>query len=276
MYINPETITVGADPEFFVLRGRHFISGHHFQCGTKEEPMPTAHTHLQNDGVALECNVRPARTQDDFVKNCQAAISDLREFVKQKDQQADIIAKPSIFIGSKKLSMLPPHIRALGCTPDADAYIQRYRNPPDAQAPFRTGSGHVHIGWTEDEDTNIKSGHGQLCMRLVQELDYYLGLPSLLWDNDTRRRSLYGTPGSCRVKHYGVEYRVLSNKWLENTETIQYVFQQTLKACLVFSAGSDGRFLSREYGGVARDWIMGNHTAWHKTAYGKRIMERIG
>jgi hypothetical protein len=78
--LNAQTLpnlTIGADPELFVRRGRHFISGHLFPCGTKDSPMPTAHGMIQNDGLALELNIRPARTQDEFVTNVSGALGDL-------------------------------------------------------------------------------------------------------------------------------------------------------------------------------------------------------
>jgi hypothetical protein len=57
-------LTIGADPEFFVRRRNHWVSGHVFNCGTKEFPMPTEHGSVQVDGVALECNVHPAVTEE--------------------------------------------------------------------------------------------------------------------------------------------------------------------------------------------------------------------
>lgn len=270
--LNVNNLTIGADPEFFVVRGRHFISGHHFQCGSKEEPMATPNGWIQNDGVALECNIKPAKTQDEFVKNCLGAVSDLREFVKSKDPKADIVARPSIFIGKKKLSSLPPYVRALGCTPDVDAYLITYRNPPNADAPFRTGSGHIHVGWTDAEDTDLRSSHGQDCIRLARQLDIYLGLPSLLWDKDRRRQQLYGTPGSCRVKHYGVEYRVLSNKWLEAEDTMRFVFQQTVKAV---SALAERKVVNNRHAETARKYIRAGNTDWINTRDGRMLLAEV-
>jgi hypothetical protein len=68
------------------------------------------------------------------------------------------------------------------------------------------------------------------CRAVVQALDLYLGLPSLLLDGDEDRRLLYGKAGAFRPKSYGVEYRVLSNFWVLNPELREYVFQQTERA----------------------------------------------
>ena len=66
-------------------------------------------------------------------------------------------------------------------------------------------------------------------------LDMYLGLPSLIWDRDTKRRSLYGDFGAFRPKPYGLEYRVLSNAWLAHTRTIGFVYRSARMAMARFA-----------------------------------------
>jgi len=68
------------------------------------------------------------------------------------------------------------------------------------------------------------------CATLVKQLDCYLGLPSVVWDRDAKRRQMYGAAGAFRPKPYGVEYRVLSNAWLLNEKRMRFVFNQTVKA----------------------------------------------
>jgi hypothetical protein len=70
----------------------------------------------------------------------------------------------------------------------------------------------------------------RLSRDIVCMCDYLLGLPSLLEDNDTRRRELYGKAGACRLKSYGPEYRTLSNYWIWDDATIQTIHQRAQKA----------------------------------------------
>jgi hypothetical protein len=229
-------ILIGADPELFVQKGRHFVSGHLFPCGTKEQPMATANGALQNDGLALEFNIKPAASQSEFVENMNAALKDLNEFLKSKDPNAKAVARPSIFFGVSKLKELPPYVYDLGCTPDYNAYYRHGTEPtpkPDFRTPFRTGAGHIHIGWGRDMNYGEKE-YQMHCASLVEYLDCFVALPSLLWDKDKRRRSLYGAAGSFRPKPYGLEYRVLSNAWVGNDKLTKYVYQQTMKACIAF------------------------------------------
>lgn len=249
-------IKIGADPEFFVRRRRHFISGHMFPIGTKDKPMKTEHGFVQVDGIAVEANVTPATTCKEFVANVQGVKRDLGTIVAA--EQCQIVARPSIFFGKKKLVNLPATASHLGCTPDFDAYDLKMNNPPNSNSPIRTGAGHVHIGWTTNQDVNSRSWV-QFCAGVTQQLDFYLGLPSLLWDTDNRRRTLYGRAGAFRPKSYGLEYRVLSNKWTDTDYHIAWIFNQTKKAMVDFF---EGRRLPQAWGVLARGYINDSNPKW--------------
>jgi hypothetical protein len=65
---------------------------------------------------------------------------------------------------------------------------------------------------------------------ITKQMDFYLGLPSLLFDHDQERREMYGQAGAFRPKPYGVEYRVLSNRWLDSEHLMRWVFRSSLLA----------------------------------------------
>jgi hypothetical protein len=62
----------------------------------------------------------------------------------------------------------------------------------------------------------------------ARQLDFYLGLPSLLFEPQSVRRELYGRAGACRITHYGVEYRVLGNTWLRDIDLVRLVYRNTV------------------------------------------------
>ncbi len=251
-------ITVGADPEFFVRERRHFISGHIFPCGTKQHPMRTKHGAIQVDGIALECNVTPASSRSEFIDSVRGVISDLTGVVRKRRPDAEIVARPSIFFGYKRLSTLPLENARLGCDPDYCAYTTRPNNPPDSDQPFRTGAGHIHVGFTKAADVT-DFDHFDLCAKVARNMDFHLGLPSLLWDYDDRRRSLYGQAGAFRPKSYGMEYRVLSNAWLADDRRLGWVFDRTVQAATEALAEKG---LERQYGEAARTIINNNDHDW--------------
>lgn len=63
----------------------------------------------------------------------------------------------------------------------------------------------------------------------------YLGVPSVLKDNDTKRRSLYGKAGCFRLTPYGLEYRVLSSYFLSSKATLTWVWNGINKAIVAFN-----------------------------------------
>lgn len=253
-------VTIGADPELFVLKGDQFISGHTFKMGTKKKPRKLEHCHVQNDGLALEFNVNPSRFQMEFLMNVKHALRNLDEEVKKIDPECSIRAIPTAHFDKDYLAKLPASVRALGCNPDFNGYTLQENPPPDEAKSFRTGAGHVHIGWCENERVQDPE-HFVFCARLARELDYYLGLPSLLWDKDQERRALYGQAGAFRPKPYGMEYRVLSNKWLNTENLVRKVFINAMNAYHRCTSSHEGYV--EKYGELARNCINQGITDWN-------------
>jgi len=68
-------------------------------------------------------------------------------------------------------------------------------------------------------------------------MDVFLGLFSLFFDSDTKRREMYGKAGAFRPKSYGVEYRTLSNVWLKDVHLMKWVFNNTVDAVKRLASG---------------------------------------
>lgn len=254
-------LLVGADPEYFIRKKNHWISGHTFPLGTKEKPRQMMMGFAQCDGIALEINVTPSATRTGFIASVLGAKQGLERFIQGIDPDVRLVAAPSIFYGKKRLSQLPEDASKLGCEPDFNAYEGEMNPRPNRESPIRTGAGHIHIGWTQDANTKSRT-HIEICSGLVRQLDYYLGLPSLLWDHDTRRRTLYGQAGAFRPKPYGLEYRTLSNKWTETGKHIGWVFDQTVKA---YNQWKQDNHLYEIYADYARTAINSGLDDWHKS-----------
>lgn len=255
-------LTVGADPEVFVrdLKTHRHYSAHEFPCGDKWKPRRTKNGSVQIDGTALEFNVRPSKTKKDFIRNVNKVMGDLETIAYRHDPNCVLSFVPYVNFGHEYLNTLPQQYRVLGCNMDYNAYTKAPNPPPDADLPIRTAAGHVHLGWGKFPET---PEHFQLCCELAKELDFYLGLPSLKWDPDPHRRELYGKAGSFRPKAYGMEYRVLSNRWVEWPELCGYVFTATKTAARNFFKK---KLLYPEYGEFARVCINENRIEWEEKA----------
>lgn len=227
---------LGSDPETFLTIGDSFVSAHDVIPGTKYEPFFVPHGAIQVDGVAAEFNTFPTNDVSVWVKNHQAVMSAMKPFLMQKDERLAITIQPTAWFDQDYWNSLPDEVKVLGCTPDYNAYTGGENDPPETELPFRTGGGHVHIGWGSGFDPSDPK-HFEECRRIVRQLDATLYPASLAWDSDEERRSLYGKVGAFRPKSYGVEYRPLSNKWVGSTETLEQVFNTTMAALRDYDEG---------------------------------------
>ena len=246
-------ILVGADPELFMFKDGKPVSAHNMIPGDKKHPHKVPHGAVQVDGLALEFNIDPAKDEQEFVNNLTAVMATLKEMVPEYELRAVPVAE----FGAKYLAEQPMEALELGCEPDFCAWTNGAVNPrPNGAADFRTGAGHVHIGWTNDVDPHDPQ-HMEACVMAAKQLDWALGLGSLMFDQDQKRRTLYGAAGCFRPKPYGVEYRTLSNAWLQSKEMMAWVFRVTTKAMQDLAEGvSYGKL-----GSEAQTLIAGSYGA---------------
>ena len=65
----------------------------------------------------------------------------------------------------------------------------------------------------------------------------YVGLPSVLYDTDVRRRTLYGKAGSFRLQEWGVECRLLSAAMYANEKLMRIVWGGIIQAIDAYNHG---------------------------------------
>lgn len=220
-------ITIGADPELFLRKGGQFCSAYGLIPGTKIEPYPVEHGAVQVDGMAVEFNIDPAGSKDEFNYNIHTVLNQLRAMVPKEYQIENVsdVCFPQDYLKSQ-----PEEAVRLGCDPDFNAYTGNVNPPPQEGGEMRTAAGHIHIGW-ENKAKESRVAHYEECCMLTKQLDYLLGIPSILLDRDGfRRRKMYGQAGAFRPKPYGMEYRVLSNFWLKSDALMEWVYENTKQA----------------------------------------------
>ena len=212
------TTTIGADPEKFVCRGSEIVSGIGLIGGSKEKPRPVLCGAVQEDNVLAEFNINPASTVKQFVNNINTVSKELDKILSKHGLKSKIQSshnfKKEVLIEGGEQSM------EFGCDPDYNCWTGEENEKPDSYTVLRTAGGHVHIGY--DNPTKKRS------YEIASTLEYLLGISSVLLDDDTERRELYGQAGSCRIKAYGVEYRVLSNFWLKSDKLKTWIFDMAM------------------------------------------------
>ncbi len=251
---------IGADPEFFVKRFGKLVSAHGLIPGNKDEPFPVHKGAVQVDGMALEFNIDPAENYQQFEDNMSTVLDTIQGMIPGYE----MFVEPVADFGSEYIAAQPLEASQLGCNPDYNAYTKQPNPRPDANTPFRTASGHVHIGWTSGVNPDDPN-HFEACCALTKALDVHLGIPSLVWDDDDRRRSLYGAAGAFRPKSYGMEYRVLSNKWINSPRLRRCVYNNTIIA--INATFADPNFGDQPiYGLTAREIISKSDPHWETAA----------
>lgn len=214
--------TVGADPEIFVKQKGKAVSAHGLVEGDKKNPLKTSKGAVQVDGMALEFNIDPVSAGDfeSFNKNIVQTVKELRTLV---GSDYNFNPSPVQEFDSDYLEAQPEEAKELGCDPDFNAYTLEENPMPDGTRNFRTGAGHIHIGWGSDIPVDNQD-HFEICANFIKFMDATVGMAMTVIDQDPRRRELYGKAGAFRPKSYGVEYRTPSNVWITSKDKRKMIF----------------------------------------------------
>lgn len=244
-------IMIGADPELFIRDSKgKLVGAHNFIPGTKKNPSPVQDGALQVDGMAAEFNITPVATSGQLIHNVNSVLRQLKRFIPET-YTLDI--SPVAHFDKEVMRAAPETALELGCDPDFNAWSQEMNPPPSLADEFmRTAAGHIHIGWTVDKNVHDPD-HFFMCCAVVRQLDFFLGVPSLMLDGNNERRKMYGKAGAFRPKPYGVEYRVLSNFWIKDNRYMKWVYENTMAG--FDSIVTKGYNLARERGPLAQDII---------------------
>jgi hypothetical protein len=246
MKIRDWNFTLGADPEIFIYnkKTKKPICPFGLIPGTKAEPVKMGKhgNTVQLDGMAAEIGIPPCGEAPKFVNQIEQAKEDLQKLI---GKDYGLMIKPTAEFGKKVLDEAPQECKELGCNPDYNAYISVKDNtgkkllpevpmqnprPNGEKVTFRTGGGHVHVGWSDKPVEAMHPDHLQGCRLLTVAMDLFLGVPSVAMDYDVKRRLLYGKAGAFRPKPYGMEWRSSSNWWLESPQYSDWVFESTITA----------------------------------------------
>lgn len=255
-------ISIGADPEVFIrdTKTGKIVSAHDLLPGNKLHPHPVSQGAVQVDGVAGEYNIIPCFDRESFAKTNEHVLSQMKNIL---GPTKEIVIEPVAIFEKGYWDGLPDGPKELGCNPDYNGWTRDINPPPDSsKTPFmRTASGHIHIGWSSEGQSfdPEDNAHFNDCCVVARQMDYYLGIQSLLWDPDPRRRTLYGKAGCFRPKSYGMEYRAMSNGWLLDKKLMTWVWNQ---AYFGISHLFQGEIAEQTFGDSARRIIDNNIVDW--------------
>lgn len=249
--------TIGCDPEIFLRKNGKPVSAHDLLPGDKENPHKTEGGAIQVDGMAAEFNTDPCDLEDFTTFNSRILLQQrhIRDALP-KDKGYSLHVAPIQEFGKEFIDQQPLKAKELGCDPDFNAYTLKENPRPDAEnSTFRTGAGHIHVGWGADIPIDNKE-HIEICAEFVKMLDLHVGLFMTLIDQDPRRRDLYGCAGAFRPKPYGVEYRTPSNVWIKNETYRRLVHKLVVHAVKAHSDSRSFRSIACPYGEVTPENVQ--------------------
>lgn len=219
------TVYIGSDPELFLTLGGKFISAAGLFPGTKNEPFKIDKGAVQVDGNALEFNIHPASTEDEFNSNIETVLKQLDEMVKLVDKDIKMEFVPVAEFNKEDWERLPEYAKELGCSPDYNIKGEVNPNPSDKiyNTPVRTAAGHIHLGWGQNLDIATGTSHFDDCVYVAKKF-HVSGLFQPETKEEYARLEYYGMNGSFRPKSYGVELRSPSNRWVPHEITRRKMF----------------------------------------------------
>lgn len=219
--------TIGADPELFLVdkTTNNVVSAIGIIPGEKgnayrSEDMPEGFG-LEIDNILAEFNIPPCTTREGFINNIEYMKNYIRNYVQRINPNLDIQCVASRHVNADQLTS--PEAKRFGCSVDYNAYSQAANpKPKGEQTNLRSAGFHIHVGY---ENPNVNTS-----LKLIKIMDITLGIPSVVLDPDTERRSLYGKAGAFRLTPYGFEYRVLSSKMMSSVDMLNHVWNGIVQA----------------------------------------------
>lgn len=227
-------ITIGADPELFIINEKtdKVVSAIGLIPGEKGNPWRGDDMQegfgLETDNILAEFNIPPVSRKIDFIDSINYMKSYIDKFVKNIDPDLGIKCIASQVVPKRELQS--KQAKEFGCSIDYNVYTEGANpKPKGTSTNIRVAGMHIHCGYTGNNiDTSLD---------LIKYFDAYIGVPSVLKDSDTARRSLYGKAGCFRLTSYGFEYRTLSSYMMSSDELLSFVWDQIIKAIDAFREG---------------------------------------
>lgn len=244
-------VTIGADIEVFLQNKltKEIISAEGLIKGTKDVPFnydpSNKYFATSLDNVLAEFCIPPATNKAEFYNYIRKSLAYINNSIPKEYCTS---AFPSYSLDSKWLCS--KHSQEFGCQPDFNAYTRTINRKPDCENKnLRSAGGHIHVGFANPDfkyDPNLYEGDKALLIytgdeqrcNIIKSLDLFVGVPSVIIEPDNERKELYGKAGCFRPKSYGVEYRTVSNFYLQSKKLIIWLYDAVMSAISFYNSGN--------------------------------------
>lgn len=234
MSVQIRKFTIGADPEMFIINEKtgKVVSSIGLIPGMKGEPyvsedMPKGFG-LETDNILAEFNIPPVTSCEGFINAMNYMKDYISAYVKKINPDYGIKCSAYEVVDEDQLQS--DQAKEFGCDVDYNCYTGGPNPKPEgALTNGRSAGCHIHIGY---ENPNVETS-----VKLVKYFDLFVGLPSIIYDNDVRRRTLYGKAGCFRLQEWGVECRILSAAMYATDALMKFVWNGVVRAIDAYNHG---------------------------------------
>jgi hypothetical protein len=209
-------ITFGCDPEGFFQRDGGVIGAE------KVIPDKNGYPSLNSivlDGVQFEFNPSPSHCRALLANDISRSFKTLKKHLSEMKGVTASFNRAVVEISKEGLDSLSEKAKVFGCMPSKNAYdVSATITANPATYLKRSAGGHLHFGLSKPVMEERE--------RLVKLFDVLIGNTCVLIDRDpgaAERRKNYGRAGEYRLPKHGIEYRTLSNFWLQSYPLMSFV-----------------------------------------------------
>jgi hypothetical protein len=216
--------TLGADPELFLYDTlkKEYVPSNTYFTGSKDNPTVFGEGYaVLCDNFMVEFNIPPQKTMQEFTQVLLNAIGFIQSRVPEF---VEIHFTDTVKFKEEHLNNESAY--EFGCMPQLNIYNAVCLDMSEIPPNIRFAGGHIHFGTTQKLNYT----------RIVKCFDLFIGIPLKLRSEDSEisRDLVYGNLGTYRETSYGFEYRTPSNIWLQDSETMSWVFNQANKAFKIY------------------------------------------
>lgn len=240
-----QQISLGCDPEFFFTNKGKICGSEKILKTPLTRTVYGEPSRIIVDGVQAELNPAPNMCRANLGNEISKCFRMLHDKIKD-DKNIAVDFSQVAKISKEELMSLSEKSRKFGCAPSDNIYENKQSEiKVDAEKYlFRPAGGHIHIG--KPNSTYELSGKVRKAIetpkQLVPLLDILVGCLCVLIDKDKlakKRRKIYGKAGEFRIPAHGLEYRTLSNFWLQSYQLFSFVMGMTRLAVLILANGEE-------------------------------------
>lgn len=252
---------LGCDPEFFFKTKDNQTVG--AEKVFKKDGLPVEDRHGKHkfiiDGVQAELNPAPQICRAYLGNSIKSCMIELDKTLKLQNKGLTADFSRTVEISKENLMDLDEEARKFGCAPSLSAASTvgiKIQDIDPTEYRVRAAGGHIHIGHhganlrETDVYYRLHKAVTEDAERTVKMLDLICGNTCVLIDRDpsnVERRKLYGRASEYRLPKHGLEYRTLSNFWLQSYQLMSFTFGMARLAVQLMSDNKNHNLFYEEF-----------------------------